>query len=847
MRLSVAFALSCATLTSVGASEHAAAAMARKQTHIAAQSLGAALEEFAHDRDLQLVYATDEVGSIRSGGAVGNLTASDALVQLLQGTGLTYHFLDAHTVTVQAGASAPATSVSPPPRGNVQPADVAEAARAKSSSGEAQSRTEASNESPPTGASLEEVIVTAQKKAERLQDVPIPMTVVGGSELAETNQFRLQDYGSQVPGLSVTSSDAGGSPMLGIRGIAPAPFGNPTVGVMLDGIPLGSETAFGGGYITPDLDPSDLQRIEILRGPQGTLFGAASMGGLLKYETVDPSTTRLDGRVQVGLAGVHNGTHPGYDVSGAVNVPVSDTLGVRASGFGRWEPGYIDNVQTGARGVNGTQIGGAHLSALWRPLDVLSVKLSALFEDNKQSGEPYVMLGDGLGDLQQAFMPNAGRSERKFQAYSATATAKLGAVDLTSVTGYNINDQLTPLDNSFNLGPLVSLAFPTSYAVEVDLVRNRKFIQELRLSMPLGQHLQWLVGAYFTHEMTPSYSKYLATGPDSVPLGSFAFLASQIRFTEWAAFTDLTYNITERFDIQVGARSSRMSQTFSEIDSGPYVPFIEQVSSPNVYPRVAATEHASTYLLTPRFRITPDIMLYARIASGFRPGGTNVGVLPEGASRDFKPDKTQNYELGVKADVLDHQLSFEGALYRIDWKDIQVFLNVPGTPYGYYSNGSQAKSQGLELSANARPLRGLRTGAWVTLNESVLTRDMPPDSLNYGVSGNPLPFSSRFSANASVDYQMNVARATASLGGALSYVGERLGAFVPTPDRQGYPAYAKADFRASLVLDKWTWSLYVNNAFDRRGIVGGGLGSYFPNAFDVIQPRTIGSSFALNF
>jgi outer membrane receptor protein involved in Fe transport len=94
---------------------------------------------------------------------------------------------------------------------------------------------------------------------------------------------------------------------------------------------------------------------------------------------------------------------------------------------------------------------------------------------------------------------------------------------------------------------------------------------------------------------------------------------------------------------------------------------------------------------------------------------------------------------------------------------------------------------------------------------------------------------------------MNVARATASLGGALSYVGERLGAFVPTPDRQGYPAYAKADFRASLVLDKWTWSLYVNNAFDRRGIVGGGLGSYFPNAFDVIQPRTIGSSFALNF
>jgi iron complex outermembrane recepter protein len=616
---------------------------------------------------------------------------------------------------------------------------------------------------------------------------------------------------------------------------------------MLDGIPLGSETAFGGGYTTPELDPSDLQRIEILRGPQGTLFGAASMGGLLKYETVDPSVARLDGRLEVGLAGVHNSTHPGYDVSGAVNVPVSNTLGVRASGFARWEPGYIDNVQTGARGVNGTQIGGAHLSALWRPLDAFSVKLSALFENNKQSGEPYVMLGAGLADLQQAFMPNAGRLERQFQAYSATATARFGAVELTSVTGYNINDQLTPLDNSLNVGPLVSLAFPTSYAFEVDLVRNKKFIQELRLSMPLGEHLQWLAGGYFTHEITPSYTKYLATGPDSVPLGSFALLASQIRFTEWAAFTDLTYSLSERFDIQIGARSSRMSQSFSEIDSGPYVPIVEEISSPNVYPRVVATERASTYLLTPRLRITPDIMLYARIASGFRPGGTNVGLIPQGAPRDFKPDKTQNYELGVKADVLDHQLSFEGALYRIDWKDIQVFLNLPGTAFGYYSNGSQAKSQGLELSANARPLRGLRTGAWVTLNESVLTRDMPPNSVSYGVSGNPLPFNSRFSANASVDYGITVAGATASLGATLSYIGERLGAFMPTPERQVYPAYAKADFRASLVLDNWTWNLYANNAFDRRGVVGGGLGSYFPNAFDVIQPRTIGSSFALNF
>jgi hypothetical protein len=124
---------------------------------------------------------------------------------------------------------------------------------------------------------------------------------------------------------------------------------------------------------------------------------------------------------------------------------------------------------------------------------------------------------------------------------------------------------------------------------------------------------------------------------------------------------------------------------------------------------------------------------------------------------------------------------------------------------------------------------------------------MPPNSVNLGVSGNPLPYSSRFSAGAAVDYGINVARATLSLASVLSYVGERYGSFLPTPDRQVYPAYAKTDFRASWVLDSWTWNLYLNNAFDRRGVVGGGLGTYYPNAFDIIQPRTIGSSLAINF
>jgi len=804
---------------------------------IPSQPLSSALQLFARQAHIQLLYMSSDVTGRRASAVKGELDTHQALDRLLQGTGLEAVYTSGTEAAIQpSGANVDA----PGPQ-----ADEKDAPNASARQGEGKSTEQAAN-----GPLLGEVIVTAQKTgAERLQNVPIPIAVVGASDLAAKNQFRLSEYGSQVPGLSVTSTDSAGAPMLAIRGIAPAPFGNPTVGVVLDGVPLGSEITFGGGSVTPDLDPSDLKQIEVLRGPQGTLYGAASMGGLLIYQTVDPSVARLSGQAEVGLATVKNGGHPGYDVSGSVNVPISGSFAIRASEFARWEPGYIDNIQSGERGVNSTQITGGLLSALLQPSSAFSLKLTALFNDNKQWGEPFVTIGSGVNDLQQEFMPNAGRQVSKLEAYTATATAKLGPVGLVSVTGYNINGVYTPLDNSINDAPLVSSVFPTPYVMEIDAVRDNKFTQELRATTPLGDHLQWLVGAYYSHERGHSYSKYVASQSDSTPIGTFGFLPTGDGFTEWAGFTDLTYRMNDRFDVQLGGRESRMVQTFTSVDSGPIVAVVDGVDADSFYyPEVAATEHSATYLLTPRFRITPDIMVYARFASGFRPGGTNVGILPAGLPRAFKPDKTQNYEVGVKADLLDSKLYLEGSLYRIDWKDIQIFLNLPGASFGYYSNSSQAKSEGVELSLNARPMRGVRAAAWVTWGDSVLTSDEPPDSATYGVSGDRLPFSSRLSGSASVDYTVPVGgRATASAGATLSYVGNRIGAFQPTVERAYYPAYAKTDFHASLDVSNWTWTLYLNNAFDRRGIVGGGLGSLYPNALYVIEPRTIGGSFTVNF
>jgi iron complex outermembrane recepter protein len=197
------------------------------------------------------------------------------------------------------------------------------------------------------------VVVTAEKHEARLQDVPVPVTAISADGLASSNQVRLQDYYSSVPGLSIASDGfRAGIPTVAIRGITTGGYGNPTVGITIDDVPYGSSTLQGGGVYSPEIDPSDLQRVEVLRGPQGTLYGASSRGGLLKFVTLDPSTTALSGRVQSDVNTVHHGEGVGYGLRGAINIPITDSFAVRASAFGRRDVGYIDNVLTDERGVN---------------------------------------------------------------------------------------------------------------------------------------------------------------------------------------------------------------------------------------------------------------------------------------------------------------------------------------------------------------------------------------------------------------------------------------------------------------------------------------------------------------
>ena len=524
------------------------------------ESVSSALNELSEQTNVPVVFPFDLAKDRMSNPVVGRFTLQEALDALLQGTGLSGGLSDKGVLTIS-----PARSVATQGEKNVPRAETSDSKPAKSNHELSRIATVLAAVVAAFGASaqdashgadngkLEEIIVTAEKRTERLQDVPVPVAVIDAVTLTESNQVLLRDYYSTVPGLNVTPNYVSRE-NLSLRGIGGGALDNPTVGIVIDEMPFGSSTVHGSSV--PDFDPGDLERVEVLRGPQGTLYGANSMGGLLKFVTVDPSTDGVSGRVQAGTSSVYNGAELGYNFRGSVNVPLSDTLAIRASGYEREDPGYIDNILTGREGINEQRAEGGRLSALWKPSGDFSVKLSAMYQHSAWDGLNEV--DQGLGDLQQSYVQGAGSGDRRVQAYGALINAKFGGMDFTSVTGYNTNRNRLSLDES----PYFNTTFEQAYGVSGALYAaphddTSRFTQEFRLASSIGSQFDWLVGAFYSHEYSTFLSYTFAENPTSGPIVAQYYEGiSGYIFKEYAGFADLTYHFTDQFDVQLGARES---------------------------------------------------------------------------------------------------------------------------------------------------------------------------------------------------------------------------------------------------------------------------------------------------
>jgi outer membrane receptor protein involved in Fe transport len=383
-----------------------------KQMDIPAGNLLPALEALEKQAAVELVFQWNQVKAFRTRGVKGKYEPEAAIRILLKGTPLEVR-TDPNGAMVIVASRALSSNSSTAGSAELQHSSQG----GQSSQGDAgaqlataQSQVKSVHES--SNLVLQEVIVTAQKREERLQDVPVPVTVLDAAALLDRGQVRLEDFFSTVPGLSFTTNGTGNN-QISIRGLSTgANLTNPTVGIVLDDAPFGSSTWYGSFQQgAPDIDPSDLARIEVLRGPQGTLYGASSIGGLVKFVTADPSTSGWSGRIQGDLSAGENAANAGFGLRAAVNAPITDDMAIRASGFVRHDPGYIDAPMLGIDGVNRAEAGGGRLAFLWRISQQWSLKLSALLQDTSVDGSSVGSWpGSVLGDLQQVLYVRGGES-----------------------------------------------------------------------------------------------------------------------------------------------------------------------------------------------------------------------------------------------------------------------------------------------------------------------------------------------------------------------------------------------------------------------------------------------------
>ncbi|WP_308909120.1 TonB-dependent receptor [Pseudokordiimonas caeni] len=695
---------------------------------------------------------------------------------------------------------------------------------------------------------LEEIIVTAQKREQRLLDVPQSVSVLSSKALAAAQAERFDDYLTRVPSAAFTTTQAGQTRLI-LRGINTGGVGA-TVATYVDETPYGSATGLANGSIlTPDLDPFDVARVEILRGPQGTLYGANSLGGLVKFVTVKPSTEGFEAAAK-GSVETLKGGDTGYALRGAVNVPLGEKLALRASGFHRKDGGFIDDVN-GNEHVNSGTMEGGRASLLFKPTDNFSVLLSANLQDLNSNGDNSFDV-DGttyapiFGDLEQSRLL-VQNNDVKYRIYNGTVEWDLEGFTLTSATSYGKLDQVQTQDYSAYYGPVLTSILGVPLGAGVDATMGQKrFTQELRVDSTGDGPLQWTVGGYYSEEENALhqtlYGADAATGDIFPGLGELQLVGLDSDYEELAAFASATYSFSEKFDLTVGARYSSNDQTNLQTSSG-------LLAGPASSFDGESSDNAFTFSVAPSFKPNETTTFYARVARGYRPGGPNAlpPTAPTSVPRDFAPDYTTNYEAGVKAELLERTLVVDASLFYIDWTDIQVLVSVDN--YGVNSNGGKAKSQGAEFSAIYSPFEGLTLTGSASYVDAKLTEDADP--LTGALDGDRLPYVPKFSSSLGAEYEWPLSDTlTGSVGGSWRHTGSRQSGFDSTLGQRDLPSYDLVDLHAGVSFENITLEAYVRNLTDARGFTALGGPDSAPMggvAASIVRPRAFGLSLSLQY
>jgi outer membrane receptor protein involved in Fe transport len=816
--------------------------------------LAAALEAFAKQTGLELVFRADQLKGIHTEGISGTLTPRQAVERLLKGTA----FVAQSDATTGAMLIAPVTPV------------------------------ESTSSNDKSAAELvEEIIVTATKRAESIQDVPLSITAIGNADIESRGLKGMGDYLAAVPGASFVETNSVSSAIV-IRGIETAAqyqnFGSgTTVASYFGETPITNSAGILGGSGV-DLKLVDIERVEVLRGPQGTSFGNSSLGGAVRTIPVAPKLDRTSGKAAASysVTGKNGGGNQMWQ--GVFNAPlVADKLALRAVAYKYNNSGYYRNVSgsdpamqayvasLGLRAVSlasnaddrgGDVTWGGRVALLWQATDDFKLTFSYLYQKIEQDGFSSSQgLGDGYGYVGLRIYPSH---------------ALRGSVD--SIYDNRIGIASTVLEYNFGWAALVTSASwvdsKTIYTEGGNIDApydgayqspHTAFSGEVRLASKLDGPWQYLVGFFhekqndFAHENNSSL-EIPALNPWGDGINETLGIFDTTReLKQDAVFGELSYDLSSKLTLTLGARAYRFDRSNKLVSSGWFT------TAPLDAPDVAISsigKSGNTYKANLSYKPTDKALLYASFSQGFRLGRPATGLIPGicdtdndgvvdgsnitiASTRAIDSDTLDNFELGGKFTLLGGRFAIDASVYRANWKGLPT--NARATcrdlAYFYVANAGEAVSQGFEIQTSYRLMPGLKLDLGGSYTNAELSVDVP--TLD-AVAGDRLPGSPKVNVSFGVQYDTDIAGRAAFVRVDSAYRGTFFGNLAQTPLTEA-GGYLTANMRAGIAIDSVNLELFVNNLTDVSDYVFRGTGNTDRGYGYRMRPRTVGLQMGYSF
>lgn len=722
----------------------------------------------------------------------------------------------------------------------------------------------AATEPAPTGeTTIEEIVVTATLRSERLQDVPLSVTAFSQEELTQKGIVGLEGIARETPGV-VLNYGSDNNFRLTARGISTNGYGaglQTTTTIYLDELPISTI----GNTVTLNPNLFDVERVEFLRGPQGTLFGSGSLSGALRILTHSPDLAHYDASGQVDFGDTPDGGGIRQRYDGMVNIPlITDTLGLRVVGFYRNEDGYVDNVGTGVKNSNSLTDEGGRALLLWEPTDRLSVRLLGSYEDSDPKDAS--LINPLLGDRKR-YTTTPDLYTSITQIFNATIGYKLDGVALTSSSTYSVSD------NRFNVDLAGTFADTIPFYLR-DWFRAKTFVQETRLVSNPGGRFDWVAGGFYLHRdvyltsVDLSSPGFLAArGITGLPAdATFANSPSDTRTYELAGFGDLTYHLTGKLSITGGLRYGKYGGTvdaFAGTNSQYFVYSLFGIAGPlPLTPTAASTTHfpsaeKASWKASVSYEPTHNLTEYVTVSTGYRTPVYNsfAGsvstvnpkdlIIPAGAGSD----NLTNYEVGLKGSWLEGKLTTNLAAYYIDWRNIQVQANRSSDSIQFATNVGRAASKGLEAEITVTPVRGLELGLNGSLNEAKVTELSAGEAVISGaVNGAHLASPQLQGAFFGTYNYLLTNTITGFSSFQVEHVGSFPNGFPNTPGTQGTPSplyahtdtYTDVNLQTGIRFGKTITTFYVENLGNSQAVVYIHPEAFVDSRYAILRPRTFG-------